>query len=449
MSALAVRPPGWLVAGVTALLVSACGGGGGGVGTTPPPVEDLRGTLLETPVVVGTLSAATLDDAMRSRDLLATTGSASCDVRVLALNYRTPGVRSETSNASAVLLEPTGHCQGRSHPLVAYARSTEASRPRTLASTTDAETLLVAAMYAGQGFAVVASDYLGYAKSSHGFHPYLHADSEATTVVDAIRAARRAVQQRGGALSGRVMLTGYSQGGHASMAAQRAIESSADGDITVAAAAHLAGPYNLGGMLRRADPIVGYQYFIPLLLTSWQKLYGNLYPTPADAFRPPYASTIETLLPSETETFESLRTKGLLPGESFTPEQVQQALIQPAYLDGMKSDAQHPVNVAARRNDLLAWSPRAPTLLCSGSADPGTSFQLHQAVAKDSFDQRGGTPVQSIDVDAQIQARYGIQGRAPTDPASAAYQAYFASYHTHLAPPLCHAQARALFQQVR
>ena len=437
----------WLAAGA-ALLLAACGGGGGGSGGAVP-VEEQRGSLLEAPVVVGTLSATAIDDLARSRGVLDLAGAATCDVRVLALNYRTPGVQGEVSNASAVLLEPAGNCQGRSHPLVAYARSTEAHRPRTLASTSDVETQLLAAMYAGQGFAVVASDYLGYAKSAHAYHPYLHADSEATTVVDAIRAARRAFQQRGVALSGKVMLTGYSQGAHATMAAQRAIEASLGGEITVAAAAHAAGPYNLSSLLQRGDAIVGYQYFMPLLLTSWQKVYGNLYAAPGEAFRTPYSGYIDSLLPSATETFESLRAKGLLPGESSTPQQAQQLLIQQAYLAAMRSDAQHPAIAAARRNDVVAWSPRAPTLLCGGSADPSTSYQLHQVTAKTSFDQRGGTQVQSVDVDPQIQARFGIGSHAPTDPASAAYAAYFAAYHTDLAPPLCHLQARALFQQVR
>ena len=75
------------------------------------------------------------------------------------------------------------------------------------------ETFLLAAMYAAQGYAVVATDYLGFAKSSYSYHPYLHADSEASSVIDSIRAARQAMPMVGGSLSGKVMLTGYSQGG--------------------------------------------------------------------------------------------------------------------------------------------------------------------------------------------------------------------------------------------
>jgi len=38
---------------------------------------------------------------------------------------------------------------------------------------------------------------------------------------------------------------------------------------------------------------------------------------------------------------------------------------------------------------------------------------------------------------------------APTDPASAAFAAYYGGYHGTFEPPLCHAQARALFNTLR
>ena len=69
-------------------------------------------------------------------------------------------------------------------------------------------------------------------------------------MIDSIRAARAAAFGQGVALSGKVMLTGYSQGGHSSMAAHRAIERDNAGEINVVAGAHLAGPYNLSGSFK-------------------------------------------------------------------------------------------------------------------------------------------------------------------------------------------------------
>jgi dienelactone hydrolase len=427
------------------LLLAACGGGGG---SSPAPALQ-RGDLLDEPALVATLDTAQIDAASQARGWQAASGTARCNVRLVALHYRTPGVRAEASSASGVLLLPGGACAGQAAPLLAYGRSTEVHKPRTLANPADPDTLLLAAVYAAHGYAVVATDYLGFAKSAHAFHPYLHAESEASVIVDAIRAARHAAARQGVALSGKVMLTGYSQGAHASMAAQRAIEQSHAGEIALAASAHLAGPYNLSGLVQRGDAIAGYQYFMPFLVTAWQKVYGDIYTDVHQAFKPPYASYIESLLPHATHTFTSLRTDGTLPGSEFTPAQTRDLLFQPDFINGPQTNTNHPLLVAARRNDLLAWAPMTRTLLCGGAADPTVSATLHQAAAKAEFDRRGATQVTSVDVDARIQAAYGTNGQAPTDPASPAYQFYVAAYHTDFVPPLCHAEARALFEQVK
>ena len=54
----------------------------------------------------------------------------------------------------------------------------------------------------------MATDYLGFAKSGYAYHPYLHADSEATSVVDSVRAARHAAGEVGANLSGKIMFSG-------------------------------------------------------------------------------------------------------------------------------------------------------------------------------------------------------------------------------------------------
>ena len=39
--------------------------------------------------------------------------------------------------------------------------------------------------------------------------------------------------------------------------------------------------------------------------------------------------------------------------------------------------------------------------------------------------------------------------KAPTDPTSAAFATYYGNYHGRYEPPLCHAQARGLFDTVK
>lgn len=430
----------WLTAVAAAALLAACGG------STPG-----RGDLRSVPNTVTTLPANAITAGATSTGLVALSGPAKCDVRVVSLDYHTIGVRGESTNSTGVLLLPSGTAAGCSgpFPLLAYARGTEVFKPRTLANPTDSETQLLATIYAAQGYAVVATDYLGFAGSTYDFHPYLHADSTATTMVDAIRAARKAASNAGATLSGKVMVSGYSQGGHASMAAHRAIERDHASEITLVGGAHLAGPYNLSGSFKLPDAIAGYQFFVPFLVTAWQKTYGTLYSNVNQAFKAPYAGTIENLLPSPTLTYTTLVTTGALPGASGeTPNQARDALFQPAFINDVQTNENSGLFQAAKRNDLLGWSPRAATLLCSGSGDPTVPFAVHQAVMKADFDARGvrtaAGPVMSVDADPQIRAAFGPP---PSDPAGAIQ--YYSRYHGTLAPPVCAAIARQFFDQVK
>lgn len=416
---------------VTIATLAACGGGA---------ETYKRGELIDAPVVLTTLTAAQLDAGTASSGLQALSGKAKCDVKVVSLNYKTIGVDGDPTNASGVFLVPSGTCTA-SAGLVAYAKGTDVQKPRTLANPADGETFLLAAVYAAQGYAVVATDYLGFAKSTYGYHPYLHADSEASSVIDSIRAARNATSTVGGTLSGKVMLTGYSQGGHSSMAAHRAIERDNAAEINVVGGAHLAGPYNLSGSVK-APAIAGIQFFGTYFVTAWQKIYKNVYAKPADAFKAAYVDGIESLLPSPTLSYTTLVTSGKLPGlNGETPEQARTALFQDAFVTDFQTNANSNLLAAAKKNDLLGWNPKAKVLLCGGAGDPTVPPAIHQIVMKADFDSRGLTNVSSVDVDPTIKAIYGAV--LASSPAT-----YYGNYHGTYEPPLCAAQAKAFFDTV-
>ena len=439
-----------LGAAVAALLLAACGGS--------DDAGPARGSLVEAPATVATLTTAQIDATTASSGLQALSGTAKCDVKIVALNYNTIGAKGEATNASAAMLVPVASptCVTANEPLLGYAKGTDVQKPRTLANPADGETFLLAAMYAAQGYVVVATDYLGYAKSKYSYHPYLHADSEASSVIDALRAARNAAAGVGATLSGKVMFTGYSQGGHSSMAAQRAAERDNATEFNVVAGAHLAGPYNLSGSFKSPAVIAGYQFFVPFIVTSYQKVYGDVYSDVNTVFKMPYAGYIETLLPSPTLTYTTLVTTGpsagtfWLPGAAGeTPTQARDAVFQAAYITDVQTNDNNALYLDAKKNDLLGWSPKAKTLLCGGAGDPTVPPALHRDVAYADFQSRGLTNVTKVDVDAFVQATYGPGGVAPTDPASAAFATYYGNYHGTYEPPFCHAQAKALFDTVK
>src|SRR6202167_6056822 len=99
---------------------------------------------------------------------------------------------------------------------------------------------------------------------------------------------------------GRLFITGYSQGGYVAMATHRAMQAAG---MTVTAAAPMSGPYALAAFVDavfygevNGDATVS----STLLLTAYQRAYGNIYADPVDAFESQYAAGLDSLLPTTT-----------------------------------------------------------------------------------------------------------------------------------------------------
>ena len=227
-------------------LMAACGGGGSGGSSAPANSSTTPGTLVYNPPLrVVSLSAAAfqanLSGTAAGRQLLglATLANANtpppCGVDVYKLQFNTlgGGRPAEHTQSSGVLMVPTGGtgCSG-SRPIVLYAHGTTTDKSYDLAQLADpnnpanGESALIAAMYAANGFIVVAPNYAGYDNSTLSYHPYLNAQQQSGEMIDALRAAQAALPKLplGISDSGELNVSGYSQGGHVAMATVRALQ---------------------------------------------------------------------------------------------------------------------------------------------------------------------------------------------------------------------------------
>lgn len=424
---------------ISIAMLSACGGGS-------DDTASYRGELRGAAQTVATLATAEIDAGTAASGLQALSGPARCDVRVVALDYGTPGPRGERSNASGVMLLPEGAdplCRG-ALPLVAMGKGSEVSKFNTLANPANRYTSLMIAMLAAQGYAVVSSDMLGYARSEFPFHPYLHAGSAATTTIDSIRAARAAAKELGASFSERLLLGGYSQGGHTAAATQRMIERELGREFNVVGAALESAPIDIAAAVRNPTAIMGIQDFATMLITGYQKTYGNVYARPDEAFRPPYASEIENILPAAD--YAALIASGKLPLKP-DPELTRNLLMQPDYVHVVQDSPDHPLVRVAERNSLIDWIPQAPTLICYGIDDRTVPPELHSLRLKQAFQTSGVVNASFVDVDPQVRQIFGTDGAPPTTPEAMA--TYLGSYHDFFVPPLCMAAARQFFNQLR
>ena len=510
-----------VLAGAT-LLLAACGGGGDsgggfGFGGLPPAgggsTDTGRGSVVTTPpALVTQLTAdefkASLQGNATGQSLLQVAGTPKCGIDTRYLEYRTIGAKNEATNATAAIMVPTGTdpaCSG-SRPVVLYAHGTTAARSYNLAQWTDptqaaaGEGLLIAAILAGQGFIVVAPNYAGYDKSTLPYHPYLDGDQQGKDMVDALTAARKTFSGIDANASSALLISGYSQGGYVAVAAHREMQATgqkvtASAPLSSPAAISLLTDYTFEGW-----PALGATLFVPLLSTSWQQQFGNVYNATSDIYESQYATGIDTLLPSLSPA--TLFTSGKLPQLALFPANAVPGpvnpqlsifygannLIKQSYLTQAATDIQSnpcPGNAlpataaslstttplgctpstgfrqAARANDLRNWVPTAPMLMCGGANDPTVNFVSTRATS--GYFLAKGMPSALMSVvdlengnatDAYSAARAGfaqaksLLSQSTTGSASDKAAAVTAAYHGTLVPPFCLVSARGFFQTV-
>ncbi len=193
------RLRGQLTAAIAAAVLTACGSNSS---TSSPSAATTRGTLQETPPLrIASLDAATLkaDLAVTSSgaQLLQVTGTPTCGVDFYYLKFWTVGGAGETTLSTGAMMVPTGGaptCSGP-RPIVLFAHATETNKLLNLANIADptnTEGALIAAMFAAQGYIVVAPNYAGYDISTLGYHPFLNATQQSGEMIDILTAARAA-----------------------------------------------------------------------------------------------------------------------------------------------------------------------------------------------------------------------------------------------------------------
>lgn len=318
-------------------------------------------------------------------------GPALCDVRIEAIAYVSVAPKNVGAIVSGALITPlpgAGCPASQQAEVLSYSHGTRFQRAMTMADPANPETQVIAAMFASQGVVVVASDYLGYFASSFPYHPYLHAQSEADVTLDALRAARQRLARSSISIA-RVILTGYSQGGHAALATQRLIEARATPEFPVAGSAPMSGPYALEKTVQQSvdNPPVTGSALAAFIIVGQQRVYGNIYRRTTDAFQRPYADFITNYMPGRYE-LDGLYLNGIVPED-------QNALLVQPYREAFRDNANHPLRIALRANTLLGWTPRTPTLLCGGRYDEVVPF-FNSVDAYFDFVSRGA-PVSIVD----------------------------------------------------
>jgi hypothetical protein len=285
------------------------------------------------------------------------------DADYYKITYNTIDVDGSATIASGMLVVPKVSTETQL-PLLAYCHGT-VLLDDDVPSRDNVESSL-GKIFACDGYAVVMPDYLGLGDHP-GVHPYVHAASEATATVDAMRAAKEFMDSEDFLLfNDEVFITGYSQGGHGAMATYKYIQdNNLYDEFNIIGATPCSGPYQMSGV-QAQDLLSGEPYsspgYVVYLLMSYQLAYGNIYNAYSDILQSPYDVIVPPLFDGTHEMFE---VNAVLPSEI-------DSFLNPTFLNAFRADSinkTHPLWQALKDNDNYDWNPERPLRMYYCTAD--------------------------------------------------------------------------------
>lgn len=305
-------------------------------------------------------------------------------IRVYKVVYKTTDISGKNINVSGALIFPT---QNKPYALVSYQHGTiiderlTPSNYRPDSGSYDSGTVL-----AGLGYVVALPDYIGYGASKDLKHPYEHAASLASTSRDMIRATREFCKANKVILNNQLFLTGYSEGGYATMALHKLLEEKHSDEFTITASAPGAGAYDkttfAQAMFASNEDLEFINNYL-WVLDTYNKAYG-LNRSFSDFVNEPYASQLTNAAPAI--------------GIQTVVAKNPQVLFKQSFVDGIKNGTDVAFLNALKDNDIYNWKPKAPMRMYHGNIDNFVPF-FNSQNALDAMHAKGATQVELITID--------------------------------------------------
>ncbi len=311
-------------------------------------------------------------------------------IKAYRITYSTVSYDSSATVATGVVFLPQGNTNCK-RAILNYCHGTIIKKVD--APSYKVGEYVIGICFSANGYITVMPDYLGLGPVSPGLHPYIHAHSEATATIDMLRSSKEWMDSINYSYSDQLFLTGYSQGGHASMATHKMMQETLPSEFTVTAAAPLSGPYDVSGVQAAVitrDSSYGAPGYLPFVLFSYNMVYDlysnfdNVLDTPYNAILPPLMDGSVSL--GVVENFIS-----------DTPN----IILNPLVLDTFETDTSHRFWDALRANNLYKWVPNCPVRMGYCEADELVSYK-NAIACQDSMLAMGATDVLAFSVNTSL-----------------------------------------------
>jgi acetyl esterase/lipase len=242
------------------------------------------------------------------------------------------------------------------------------------------------------GWVVSATDYPGLGTA--GPHPYLVGASEASALIDAVRAARALP---GSSASSRYALWGHSQGGQAALfAAQRSTQEAPE--LSLVGVAVAAPATDLETLVQDDADTDGGRNLTAMTLWSWSRLYGIVSDTLVD--------------PRARDAIDALSHECIESAIDLLQRRVSQRPLRERFLVKRDFAQLEPWRTLMASNTPPPLPPGVPAFIAQGDADTLVRPEVTLAYARAAC-ARG----ESIRYDTLAGEGHGFAGRDSADAA--------------------------------
>lgn len=325
--------------------------------------------------LIGEYSASQISSRLFGLDALL---GVTHPVRAHRIVYKTPNADSSMIEASGALLVPvTGKVRG----VISLQHGTivnDSDAPSNYQRGSEAYTF--GSALASAGYVVVCPDYIGYGASKSVPHPYEHRQTLASASLNMLRASREFMRANNVPFE-KLFISGYSEGGFATMSLQKMLEEQFPGEFPLTASSCGAGAYHKSRFMNHVvnETTAGQADFnrsYVWVLLTYDRVYKLNRPIGA-YFKEPYATEIQTRQ-SGANVAVSLNT-------TFTEN----------FSRGIREGSDAAFINAVKDNDVHDWKPQTPTRLYHGDDDQYV-FYFNSEDAAAAMRKRGATQVELV-----------------------------------------------------
>ena len=291
------------------------------------------------------------------------------DVRLLHVVYATEYPEGTTINVSGALLI-SGNYDSR-FPTILFNHGTYGNRNDApsvdIRSIPSMEVFIGIAIASAFDCAVLIPDYIGYGESKSITHPYTHGESLGQIGLDFIRAYREYMSDPAVALpfNNDIVITGYSEGGYASIALHKTIDAYPSEGLHVLKTVAGAGAYDLTAfskeILSNPNPLgtrmlSSYLWVIGMYKTDFR--YSKSY---ADIFSEADNASLQSI--GYDLAYYKNETANLQLHE------ISSQLFKPEFISGILEETDTEFIRISQQNSFIDFTPKDSVIFVYGDAD--------------------------------------------------------------------------------